>query len=247
MPTDHIHVILDEADSRECAEKVGALHDLERRRVVVRPTAPITTQSLAHDVLGALGKRLEFRESPPRAAAVELANLWLAAEDVDHVYVLRAHLLDAAAARMMLSIVSVRSDVWFVAAAGQTPPAISAATAGSASRERLDSLRSTPRPATLLPGSRPPRLGLDVRKIHELGDLGRAAEPRAAPAEPWPPVPEDDEFFAFRSAARALLPDAAFARIDEDSRSDGQRLASGLGFAGAGCAPASGATRSKRS
>ena len=40
MGTERIHVILDAADSRDCAERIGALHDLEHGRLVVRTTPP---------------------------------------------------------------------------------------------------------------------------------------------------------------------------------------------------------------
>lgn len=96
---DQIYVVLDETDSRECADQIRALHGFHAGRIVVRPTALVTPRALGHNMLRALGKRLELPESRPWRSTFDAVSLWLAAEQVRHLYVLRAHLLDGEAVR----------------------------------------------------------------------------------------------------------------------------------------------------
>lgn len=187
------HVVLDEGDSRECAEEIGALHDIHQARVVVRLSPPINHRSLPRDVLRALGKRLELPESPRLLDdASDLAGVWLAAENIRHVYFLRAHLLSVDTVRQILLMTGDLTDIWFVAAAARTPSAITDGMQPSSAHK------------------------LDVRTFDEVrGELRHPFGPEADEAGPWPPVP-DDEFWFFRARAREVLSDADFARIDGD-------------------------------
>ena len=216
MRLDHIHIVLDATDSRECAERIGALHDVEQGRLVVRPTPPVTAQSLARDVLQALGKRLELPESPPQRGSSDLAGVWLVAEDIRHAYVLRAHLLDAAAVWQILEIAHEVTHVWLVLATQELPPAIGDAIPNFIAHQDRDRPPWAQRRPLDLPLRAPE---LDVRAFHEISD---ERDPRPAPApataltSPWPPVPEHDEFWTFRSSARVLLSDPDFDRIDDE-------------------------------
>jgi hypothetical protein len=175
MGTEQIHVILDGADRRDCAERIGALHDLEHGRLVVRTTPRVSDQSLLRDVLRALGKRLELPETPPRQRARELAALWIAAEKVRDVYVLRAHLLDAAAVRLILSIITSTTDVWFVSATQELPPGIRDAIVEFV----VDRGHGDPRSTEYLPldvaRDAPPTL--DVRAFAELDRSSPCSQP----------------------------------------------------------------------
>jgi hypothetical protein len=215
MGTERIHVILDVADSRDCAERIGALHDLEHGRLVVRITPRVTSRSLLRDVLRALGKRLELPETPPRHRARELAALWIAAEKLRDVYVLRAHLLDAAAVRLILSIVTSTTDVWFVSATHELPPGIRDAIVEFVVDRGHGDPRSTENLPLDVPRDAPPTL--DVRAFAELdGVEGRRPPSPPVPDGSWPSVPEDHEFWTFRSAVRELLSDTDFERIDDE-------------------------------
>ena len=212
MGTERIHAILDGADSRDCAERIGALHNLEHGRLVVRITPRVTDQSLLRDVLRALGKRLELPETPPQHRARELAALWIAAEQVRDVYVLRAHLLDGAAVRLILSIVTSTTDVWFISATHELPPRIRDAIVEYVLDRGHGNPRSTESP---LPREAPPTL--DVCAFAELDGIdGRRPPSPAVPDGCWPSVPEDHEFWTFRSAVRELLSDPDFERIDDE-------------------------------
>lgn len=193
MRAERLHVILDEADSQDCAETISSLHNLARGRVVVRPTPPVDAHSLTRDILRALGKRLELPDSPRTQVDVaDLAGLWLAAERIRRLYVLRAHLLDRAAVQQILSIADASGiDTWLVAASSQPTHAISGAIAAAVSDD------------------------IDVRDFPELKLKRGPRPPVAAPARPWPPVPEA-EFWFFRAQSRSLLSDDDFTRIDAE-------------------------------
>ncbi|GAA2547498.1 hypothetical protein [Pseudonocardia hydrocarbonoxydans] len=88
-------VLIDADDTAECVAALGARHDLSHGVVVCHPTpGPAGLSVLGEDVLVALGKR----PGGPAAEGVsrrawELAGLWLRAEQVRHLVVLRAQLL----------------------------------------------------------------------------------------------------------------------------------------------------------
>ncbi|MDN5918703.1 MAG: hypothetical protein L0I76_27015 [Pseudonocardia sp.] len=90
-----VEVLVDVDDTAECVAALGARHDLGHGVVVCHPTpGPAGLSVLGEDVLVALGKR----PGGPGAEGVsrrawELAGLWLRAEQVRHLVVLRAQLL----------------------------------------------------------------------------------------------------------------------------------------------------------
>ena len=86
--------VLDPDDDHGCVRALLALHDLGGG-VVVCPAAPGSPWSLlAGHVLVALGKDRRALDAAGRRRRVpELLSLWLRAEQVQHLVVLRAHLL----------------------------------------------------------------------------------------------------------------------------------------------------------
>jgi len=86
--------VLDPDDDHGCVRALLALHDLAVG-VVVCPAAPGSPWPLlAGHVLTALGKdRRALDAAGPRHRVPELLALWLRAEQVQHLVVLRAHLL----------------------------------------------------------------------------------------------------------------------------------------------------------
>lgn len=89
--------VLDPDDDHGCVRALLALHDLGGG-VVVCPAAPGSPWPLlAGHTLRALGKdRQALDAAGPRRRAPELLAIWLRAEQVQHLVVLRAHLLPPA-------------------------------------------------------------------------------------------------------------------------------------------------------
>lgn len=84
----------DPDDDLGCVRHLTALHDLAAGRVVCHPTPGATWPVLVRDLLEALGKR---RDGLARARRVldgaALVRIWMRAERVGHLVVLRAHRL----------------------------------------------------------------------------------------------------------------------------------------------------------
>jgi transcriptional regulator with XRE-family HTH domain len=101
-----VRVIIDPADSLELAEFVGGLHDLEHGRVVCHPLPGGTGERwLAFDILAALGKDLtSFGAEHVGMRGWWWAELWMRAEEIGDVFVLRAHLLNQRALARLLEL-----------------------------------------------------------------------------------------------------------------------------------------------
>jgi hypothetical protein len=202
MLVERVHVITDEHDTPACARWFGRWHDLDHGRITVRVTPPATKGSPPRDILRSLGKRLSLPESPGQNADVwPLVALWLAAEQVRDVFVLRAHLLDEQAlAALLVACDAAQAAPWLIVAGPQPPDAMMAVLdrllvnplgeSGACSRVRLFEQTETNE------GGPPPRRG--------------APRSRA-----WPALP-DDEFWSFRSASEQLLSDGDFERVDAE-------------------------------
>lgn len=187
MRPDRLHVVLDEDDSAACARWAKNRHDLQRGRVVTRPAPQRTDRTLARDVLRALGKRLTLRGAP--AAQRDLwphAELWLQAEQVRELYVLRAHRLTPDAVRPLLRIADrLGLDLWLFAAADRPPAGIDpgCCTITTFAEQQAASM---PRPRR-----------------------------RPEHTRPWPALPAE-EFFTFRASALVALEEADARRIDAE-------------------------------
>jgi len=199
---DQVRVILDTNDTPACARWFGRRHDLDRGRITVRITPPATQRSVARDVLRSLGKRFSMPESPAQLAdAWSLAAIWLDAEHVRDVFVLRAHLLDEQATLQLLAACDTAHALpWLIIAGTEAPPAL---------MELLDQV--------LLNPFHEPGIASRVRSFEQTaGEEGAPRpRPRARRDRPWPPLP-DDEFWSFRASCADLLDDEDFRRLDAE-------------------------------
>lgn len=110
-------VLIDADDTAECVTALGVRHDLSHGVAVCHPTPGSAGLSvLGEDVLVALGKR----PGGPAAEGVsrrawELAGLWLRAEQVRHLVVLRAQLLPTPRWRELAELTaSAGTRLWLV-------------------------------------------------------------------------------------------------------------------------------------
>jgi hypothetical protein len=101
-----VNVVIDAADSLELAEFVSGLHNLDDGRLVCHPPPGGTGDRwLAYDLLVALGKDLTgFGAEHVGMRAWRWAELWLRAEEIGDVFVLRAHLLNERALERLLAL-----------------------------------------------------------------------------------------------------------------------------------------------
>lgn len=186
-----VRVLWDPDDTSECVTALNARHDLDAGVAVCHPSpATSSTAVLGEDVLVALGKR-------PGGPAVEglngrrweLARLWLAGERVQHLVVLRAHLLPAPLWRALVELTAAAATtLWLVV----NQPGLHS--------EHRDELARHGIPDTL-----------PVRPWW--GALHGLPEPTPV-GSPFPTVP-DVEFPLFRATARRVLDPDAFAQVDE--------------------------------
>lgn len=187
MPPDRIHVVLDEHDTPACARWAISHHDLARHSITVRPTPPITPRSLARDLLRALGKR--FGSAGTRGAPADLwpaVGLWLEAERVRHLLILRSHLLTPDLSNRLIWLAeALHIDLWLIAGTGHPPDGINPRACRVSTFEEQQTINPAPtRPPT--PSSRS-----------------------------WPSLP-DEEYFSFRVAAHVLLDEHDHRRIDAE-------------------------------
>lgn len=112
-----VQVLIDADDTAECVAALGARHDLGQGVAVCHPTpGPAGLSVLGEDVLVALGKR----PGGPTAEGIsrrawELAGLWLRAEQVRHLVVLRAQLLPTTRWRELAELTAAAGTrLWLV-------------------------------------------------------------------------------------------------------------------------------------
>lgn len=85
--------VLDPDDDQACLQQLAARHHLEAGRVVCHPTPGATWPVLIRDLLETLGKRRDALARARRDDGAALLRVWLRAERVEHLVVLRAHRL----------------------------------------------------------------------------------------------------------------------------------------------------------
>ncbi|MBW0093821.1 hypothetical protein I4I73_04800 [Pseudonocardia sp. KRD-184] len=146
-----VEVLVDVDDTAECVAALGARHDLGHGVAVCHLTpGPAGLSVLGEDVLVALGKR----PSGPAAEGVsrrawELAGLWLRAEQVRHLVVLRAQLLPTTRWRELAELTAAAGTrLWLVT----NEPGRDTAERGRPWRVALSLL---PTPATAVTGKFP--------------------------------------------------------------------------------------------
>ncbi len=202
MLVDDLRVVTDAEDTLTCARWFRRWHDLDRGRITTRIAPPATRRSVPRDILRSLGKRLTLPESPGQTADLwPLVEVWLAAERIRHVFVLRAHLLaDDALERLLAACDTARAVPWLIVAV-PTPP--------DEMMTLLDRVLANPWGESDLQSC----IRSFQQTVHEEG-----GPPPARPAQrprPWPLLP-DDEFWSFRLACDDLLSEADFERVDAE-------------------------------
>ena len=209
-PSGPIRLLVDPADTVDCVRALTACHSVPGGIAVCHPVPGADSRRvLAGEVLVALGKR-------PGGLAAEgllrrgwaLAGLWLRAERIRHLVMLRAHLLPAEQWRDLTELGAAADAVlWLVShRVGLDPPHRSVLAEhgvmarGQPWRDALAALKPGPGEAT------------------------------QNDARPFPAVPDVD-FPTFRAAAHRLLDPDAFARVDAvyravltDARSEAHTL-----------------------
>ena len=98
-------LVYDPEDSRDRMRRLAELHSLTGGCVVCRPPPGPGTRGVAAALLRALGKQLRLRDTPhdPRRQ-LEHAAIWLAAEEVTDLVVVRADRLSSAAWTLLLDV-----------------------------------------------------------------------------------------------------------------------------------------------
>ena len=183
-----VTVLSDPGDSPQAVAELAGRHDLDRGVAVCQPHPGATSpELLARDLLVALGKLTGALAAEHLSRrGWELAALWLAAEQVRHLIVLRADRLPAGCWSELAAAAGVR--VWLLTAKmtpGQRAALEACATAGPAAH----------------------------RPWHAaLAELPAAGGSRTG-GYGFPAVP-DAEFPLFRATAARLLDPAAFAQVD---------------------------------
>ena len=187
-----VHIVEDLEDSRELVELIGAISNRLAGRVALHPTPGAAGRvQLASDLLVSLGKRFDALASERvRAKARDLVDVWVEAERVRHLFVLRAHLLAPGRWRDLLGLGRRRGiETWFIV--HPTAPAwLDGVLAGAPYRRWC-----------------PASFAARWRDVAAQGD----GEPRRMS---FPEVPADD-FLTFRAAARRLLDGADFEHLDQ--------------------------------
>jgi hypothetical protein len=190
-----VWLVVDREDSVEFAAFVDRLACPSAGRVVCHPTPDDPSGGwLAIDLLLALGKQADGpRAERIRGRSWQLAETWLRAEEVKHLFVLRAHLLSARALNCLLALPrSAALDLWLIAARPDLRPA-ARGMLNQIAWQRMSRTRFTHRWRQSV-GALPPNF-------------------RPSDAAVFPDVPETD-FPTFRAACRRLLEPVGFARVD---------------------------------
>ncbi len=116
--------VLDPDDDVACVRALTDVHDLEAGRIVCHTIPGASWPVMVRDLLWALGKDRDAlsREGRVRDGPMVLA-VWLRAEDVRHIVVLRAHTLSPAVLKSLAGLtVATDTTVWLVWHTRESPP-----------------------------------------------------------------------------------------------------------------------------
>lgn len=115
--------VLDPTDDAACVRGLLALHDLAAGRVVCHPRPGASWAVLVEDLLRALGKHPQALSRERRTRdGPQLLGVWLRAEQVRHLVVLRAHRLAPAALTELVNHAPAGCTVWLVWHHHDPPP-----------------------------------------------------------------------------------------------------------------------------
>lgn len=116
--------VLDPDDDVACVRALSAAHDLAAGRIVCHTVPGASWSVMVRDLLCALGKNRDAL-SRDRLVGVgpTLLEVWLRAEDVEHVVVLRAHTLPPAVLEALAGLaITAALTVWLVWHTREPPP-----------------------------------------------------------------------------------------------------------------------------
>jgi hypothetical protein len=184
-----VQLVYDPEDTRDCVRRLATLHSLTSGCVVCRPAPGPGTPAITVALLRALGKQLRLRETPhePRRQ-LDYAAIWLTADQITDLIVVRADRLAPAAWSILLDL--ARRVPYLTLSLVIHRPALPAglrATLGDEPRDELHYRELDPPPVE--PALPPPK------------------------ARPVFPVVPDVEFPLFLSACQQLLGRADAARV----------------------------------
>ncbi|WP_298798304.1 hypothetical protein [uncultured Pseudonocardia sp.] len=113
----------DPDDDLACLHQVTALHDLTAGRLVCHPTPGATWPVVVRDLFEALGKRRDALQRARRDDAAALLRVWLRAEQVEHLVVLRAHRLHPKLLAMLAELATATGTTLWPVWHDTDPPA----------------------------------------------------------------------------------------------------------------------------
>jgi hypothetical protein len=100
-----VQLVYDPDDSRDCMRRLAELHSLANGCVVCRPPPRPETRGVTTALLRALGKQLRLPETPHEPhRRLQHAAIWLTAEEITDLVVVRADRLAPAAWSMLLDL-----------------------------------------------------------------------------------------------------------------------------------------------
>jgi hypothetical protein len=180
---------------------------------VCRAAPEADPAQLARDVLRAVGKRYDVSDSPRRADQLwPRAAVWLSAEEVHELVVIRAHLLPAGSVADLCAAAHEAMHLSLFVHGIAMPEAISGAvTTLEEPIVRITDLDATEVPSPLRQGLI--QGGVGTVALRDLDGFARAIRPTAArpratlPARPLPSLPRDDFPFFLEACDRILSPE----------------------------------------
>lgn len=113
----------DPDDDQACLHQLADLHDLAAGRPICHPTPGATWPLMVRDLFEALGKPRDALDRARRGDAAALLRVWLRAEQVEHLVVLRAHRLHPTLLAALAELADATSTtLWPVWHATDPPP-----------------------------------------------------------------------------------------------------------------------------
>ena len=184
-----VQLVYDPEDSRDCMRCLAELHSPESGCVVCRPTPGAGTRGVCAALLRALGKQLRLPETPHDPhRQLQHAGIWLTAEEIGDLVVVRADRLAPAAWTLLLDL--ARGVPYLTLSLVIHRPTL-------------------PTPLRAMLGDEPH----DELRYHELDTPRVEPTPVSQHGEPPFPAVPDTDFPLFLSACEALLDSADADRV----------------------------------
>jgi hypothetical protein len=195
LPDPRVTVVFEPQDRPQSEALLRSLGDVAAGRLLIEATAVHRNLDwLMKDVATGLGKDIELSGTGRNAQdSWEQVVAWVAAEQVRHIIVSRAHHLDRRGWALMVELSCLcGSALWFVAQTGDLGRSLRKACLDWPCRSiQFD----------------------DFARIHQAVAVSSASAPPPTDTPRFPRVPDDD-FTSFRASCRAMLDADSFATID---------------------------------